>query len=56
MAVVAGTVTVLVVLLGFEPRNALRGAHRSNRQGLARTVAQGVRSMFVDSYRVFRVW
>ena len=55
MAVVAGTVTLLVAFLGFEPRNALLHGARRGGQGLARTITQGVRSMFVDSYRVFRV-
>jgi hypothetical protein len=54
MAVVAGTVTLLVLVFGFEPRNVLHAAHRST-QGLLRTVLKGTQSMFADSYRVFRV-
>ena len=54
MAVVAGSVTLLVLLFGFAPRNVLPAAHR-RAGGLLRAVQRGMASMFVDSYRVFRV-
>ena len=54
MAVVAGTVTLLVLAFGFEPRSVLHAA-KHGAQGLLRTVLKGTQSMFVDSYRVFRV-